>query len=157
MAFSLGIYLTTKQNSLFTTLAILKSLREDSAMGPVDKRITDEDDKSEVALRSVHSCLLICGAISLVLSLLIVVNLYCFLALILAPGSAVMGMLPGLQAIRTKMGAELSGAGVAAPPPPPSLAGGSTPPAAASEAGSVGTPMSQGSVPGSTGTPASAT
>ncbi len=147
LAFSLGIFLITRQNSLFTVLTILKSIREDYVVGPVDHRILDENDTSEVTLKTVRSCLLICGAISLVLSILIVANVYCFLALILSPGTFLMNWLPGLQTIRSKMEWEVSGA-----KPPPSVTGGFTPPPP-SNVGSTGTPV--GSVPGSTGTPAS--
>ncbi len=129
LCFSLGVYLVIKQNMVYSSLMAIKSVRDDPMIRPSEDSVEEENNPAEVATRSIRQCLLVCGAIALLLSFFIFVNLYCFLAVILAPDSAALKTLPGLQMIRERMEVEVATTGIQdeqeakGKAPPPGAAG----------------------------------
>ncbi len=108
----IGIYLVIKQNMVFTSLAVIKSVREDHKVHPSEAEVMNENSPPEAAVKNIRTCLLVCGAITLIISLFITVNLYCFLAVLLEPGSTMMNSLPGMSKIRERMEVEVAESGI---------------------------------------------
>lgn len=113
LAFCIGISLILKQNNAKTALFVIESVRDDQAMiHPSERSVTNEDSPPENAVRAIWNCLLVCGALCLIISFLIAINLYCFLAMMLKTSSPFMERLPLLMTLRQKMQQEAIAAGL---------------------------------------------
>ncbi len=113
--------LKLKELSIYSVQQVLYAARSDPNAMLVDRELRDGDGEAEKALANVRSCLIVCAVIGFIIVFMILVNIYCFLAVILSPDSTAMTTLPGLAAIRSKMeeevqGAELPAEGQAPPP-----------------------------------------
>ncbi len=119
VTFIVGISLNGTEKKVYTSLQVMNAIRTDKNVVtfPDFGDVTEE----EKAIMNVRTCLLVCCAICFVITIMIAVNIYCFMAVILSPDSTAMTTLPGLAAIRSKMeeevqGAELPAEGEAQPP-----------------------------------------
>ena len=107
VAFFVGVDLILKHHSVYSVQRVLDAARGDPNAMLVDRTLRDGGGEAETALGDVGSCLIACGAVALLVALLMLFNIYAFLAVILPPDSAAVSTLPGLAKIREQMQEEV--------------------------------------------------
>ena len=108
LTFSTGVFLIVYSNFTFSSVAVMEAMRNDNFLEPASKDLQNRDNSSEAAVRDLRNCMVVVGAISLAISLVVLFNLYCFLTLMLSPNSRVVRGLPGMENIREQLEVEVA-------------------------------------------------
>ncbi len=107
LTFGSGVFLIVYSHFTSSSLSVMASLRDDYMLQPVKNEIADPNSESENAVRDLRNCMLVIGAISVVISAVILLNIYCFSALMLGEKSDIVKTMTGMNTIRKELMVEI--------------------------------------------------